>query len=628
MAALLFVPEAIHAEGGGSGRNDSKVSAGLASVLIRYQAHLQSAGEGAPFRSGIPAVRAANGLIVIDTVASGDSDDLLAELQSLGLQSGSAYGRVVSGLLPILAIQQLDGLASLRAAWPSYAVTSAGLVTSQGDAAMAADVARSIFSLDGSGVTVGTLSDSFDCLSGAVGDVASGDLPSGVTVLQEIASCDGAIDEGRAMMQIVHDVAPGATQVFHSAFNGLAGFANGIVDLAIVAGADVINDDIIYFTEPMFQDGIVAQAVDLVKSSGVSYFSSAGNSGRNAYESPYDAGGPVPVSLQGFAGYTIAHDFDPSAGVDSTQSFTIQNGGEITVVFQWDQPFFSAGGAGATSDYDLFFLDSDGALGAAGAILTFSAADNLAFGDAIEIMAFTNNTGAPVNLDLVVAEFDAGTPSPFGPYVKMVYFGSGFTVNEFATDSPTLFGHAAANGAEAIGAAPYFGTPAFGVSPPTLESFSSPGPSTIFFDTLGNALPSPEVRDKPEVVGPDGVNTTFFGGDFEPDGFPNFFGTSAAAPHVAGVAALIKQAEPSATPDMVYSALETTAIDMAGAGFDFDSGFGLVQADAAVAEVVSGVVPIPSITTWGLLAMVLVLGGATAYQLNPNPPKEGVGSVS
>ena len=78
---------------------------------------------------------------------------------------------------------------------------------------------------------------------------------------------------------------PPAPLAFQTA-RGQASFAQGIIDLAD-AGAKVIIDDVLYFAEPMFQDGIVAQAVDLVKARGVSYFSAAGNDGRQSYESPF-----------------------------------------------------------------------------------------------------------------------------------------------------------------------------------------------------------------------------------------------------------------------------------------------------------------------------------------------------
>ena len=107
---------------------------------------------------------------------------------------------------------------------------------------------------------------------------------------------------------------------------------------------------------------------------------------------------------------------------------------------------------------------------------------------------------------------------------------SGGTINDFDTSSSTVYGHANAAGAEAVGAAAYFETPEFGFDPALLESFSSGGLTPILFDLTGS--PIFELRQKPGIVCPDGTNTTFFGFDFEPDGFPNFFGTSAAAPDI------------------------------------------------------------------------------------------------
>ena len=137
--------------------------------------------------------------------------------------------------------------------------------------------------------------------------------------------------------------------------------------------------------------------------------------------------------------------------------------------------------------------------------------------------------------------------------------------------------------ARAVGAAFYAETPAFGQDPPLLEPFSSAGPQGIYFDILGSPLPTPEIRQKPEIVAPDGTNTTFFGIDTpdDADTFPNFFGTSAAAPHAAAVAALMLEADPSLTPNDIYQALQDTAIDMLSPGFDYDSGFGLIDAVAA-----------------------------------------------
>jgi subtilisin family serine protease len=113
------------------------------------------------------------------------------------------------------------------------------------------------------------------------------------------------------------------------------------------------------------------------------------------------------------------------------------------------------------------------------------------------------------------------------------------------------------------------------------------------FDLNDNSIN--DVRDKPEIVCPDGGNTTFFGFDIgdpgdgsDADSFPNFFGTSAAAPHAAAVAALMLEANSALASGAVYSILQQTAADMGPAGFDDDTGFGFCQADLAVEMAITG----------------------------------------
>jgi hypothetical protein len=200
-------------------------------------------------------------------------------------------------------------------------------------------------------------------------------------------------------------------------------------------------------------------------------------------------------------------------------------------------------------------------------------------GDAVDILVFQNTGSTTASAQLAV-ELKSGTAPT---QIKYVWFGS-VTFNEWTTQSATVFGHANAAGARAVGAADYRATPAFGVSPPVLESFSSRGGTTVLLDTSG--APVVEPRDKPEIVAADGVDTTFFypgTGDTDGTGYPNFYGTSAAAPHAAAVAALLRDLVPNASPGDVYSALLESAIDMGAQGFDSDSGAGLIQADRALA---------------------------------------------
>ena len=556
-----------------AGPRGSKTNPMLAALYEERAAH--AAVSGAPFVSRNPLARVLGERVLVDAVTDDDVRTLEAALVSLGMRNVAVFGRTISGELPLTAIPALDAIPSLRFVRPAVAMRSAGAVTTQGDAAMRADVARSAFGLSGAGVKVGVLSDSFNCLGGAAADVASGDLAT-VTVIQEISDCQGATDEGRAMLQIVHDVAPGASLSYASAFNGTASFAQNIVALKN-NGAKVIVDDIIYFDEPMFQDGIIAQAVDFVVAQGAAYFSAVTNYARQSYESAFRPGATFAdgafTSAPGaphFAGGR-AHNFATSGPADHMQLITIPAGKTFKVSLQWDSPFFSvSGGSGSPNDVDVYLLDANNQ------VVAGADTNNLG-GDAVEIMSF-ENSGATATFKLMILNFAGPLPG----FIKYNYFDSAITIATHATSSGVAWGHPAANGAEAVGAAYYARTPVFGVYPPQLESFSSAGPARILFNTSGQRLASPLFRLKPNLVAPDGGNTTFFGEDSDGDGRPNFFGSSAAAPHAAAVAALMLQRVPALGPFVIYAIQEGTALDMGAPGVDFDTGNGLLQADAAL----------------------------------------------
>ena len=155
------------------------------------------------------------------------------------------------------------------------------------------------------------LSDGVDSLAASI---ASGDLPPDTEVLPGQA---GSGDEGTAMLEIVHDLAPNAQLAFATAFTSAESFADNIRALR-AAGADIIVDDVLYFAESPFQDGPIAQAVIDVTDDGALYFSSAGNEQNvddgtaGNYEGDFVSSG---LTIGKFAG--VAHDFDPGAGVQA-----------------------------------------------------------------------------------------------------------------------------------------------------------------------------------------------------------------------------------------------------------------------------------------------------------------------
>ncbi len=579
----------------GIARNDAatafKIGRDLALLAAENELGRLTRGAGATAPSNRLLSIGSGETVLIDAVANGDGEALEAALLAIGLQRASVYGRIVSGYLPIASIAALPQLAELRSVRPSYSATAAGTVASQGDAAVAAPFARSEFSLDGSGVTVGTLSDSFDCLGGAAADVGSSDLPTGIVVIDDTGCA--AADEGRAMMQIVADVAPGAAQGFHTGSLGQASFALGIEELAgcppgSASGctpapgfaADVINDDVFYFDEPFFQDGIIAQAVERVVESGVAYFVHAGNHARKSYEGPFMPSGIIETFFRG-----ELHDFDPGGGVDTMQSITVPVGASVSFAFQWDQPYFRiSGGAGSASDHDIFIFDATGTT-----MLVYGGDFNLG-GDPIEVMEFTNTgafdydgvPGPDTTFNVAISNYTGPDASTL-KYIALVDGALGdFTVNEFDTASGTIFGHMNAAGAVTVGAARYYDSPYFGANPAIAEAFSSAGPMPVLFDAGG--APIYDDRIKPDIMAPDGVNTTFFGSDIadpgdgsDADTYPNFFGTSAAVPHAAGLAALALETT-NLTPSGLKQTMRGAAWNMATPGIDDDTGFGFLTA--------------------------------------------------
>ena len=121
--------------------------------------------------------------------------------------------------------------------------------------------------------------------------------------------------------------------------------------------------------------------------------------------------------------------------------------------------------------------------------------------------------------------------------IRYVAFGGVTPLEHYSYHGPVTYGHNSANGAMGVAAYAAF-------APYVPEPYTSSGPSTIYFDKNSRRLRHPEIRQKPDVAAMDGANNTFFGDDApeDDDAQPNFFGTSAAAPHAAAIAALVLDA--------------------------------------------------------------------------------------
>jgi hypothetical protein len=493
-----------------------------------------------------------------------------------------------------------------------------GSVISEGIAQLQVAAARSKHSLDGSGVTVGVLSDSYDEASLAADesgpvathaseDVQSGDLPgpanscagekTPVAVLEDFASPEAG-DEGRAMLQIVHDVAPGATLAFATAFFSELSFAQNIERLAKPvgeggAGADVIVDDVAWFEEPFFQDGPIAAAVNKVVAEGVPYFSAAGNNnlfeGGNeiaSWEAPsFRDSLTCPPAVLAFAGIVNGHcmDFNPNPlASDDEFEITVAAGATLTLDLQWAEPWF-----GVETDLDAYLLN------AGGTVIAAEETDNVANTQKpVEVLQWENTSATARTVRLVINRCGTGcNPAASDTATPLVKFallenGSGVTKTEYPTSAegdtvgPNIFGHAGADAAAAIAAVPYNDSD-------QVESYSSRGPVTHFFEPVSGTTPaaplaSAETIAKPDVAATDCGATTFFA-FLAGDGEWRFCGTSAAAPHAAGVAALELEAKPAASVAEIRAAQTVGAAPIPGFG-PSAAGAGLLDADATLAN--------------------------------------------
>jgi subtilisin family serine protease len=450
--------------------------------------------------------------------------------------------QVVQGWIGRDALERvaaIDGVTRLEI--PDYAITN---VTSAGDAALNADDVRSKFALngiDGTGVKIGVISDGVNHKANV-----GAELPS-VTVNPSIP---GSGDEGTAMLEIVHDLAPGA-DLYFSGPNTSVQMVNSI-NWLVGQGCKVIVDDLGFLGESYFTDTAVAQAAQNAVDSGAVYVTSAGNFGNGHYQGNY---------VQGQSAFNggLLHKFGGLG--QEVNKVTIPNGASFRAFLQWsDAPGTSA------NNYDLYLYENDD--DDFGELDHSTTVQNGSNDYPFEYVTYTNNTGSAVSAELWVLRKNGAATRE----LELFTIGN-FAPLQFNTGSDMLFGQEAVVDVMSVAAAP-------AASPSNIESFSSRGGSTVY-SNFTTQTKSP-VRQTLDGTAVDGVNTAVGAAGF----FSNpFYGTSAAAPHAAAIAALVRQANPLLTPSQVLQAMASTAVDISTAGYDINSGAGRYDALAAVYSV-------------------------------------------
>jgi Subtilase family len=531
-----------------------------------------------------------------------------------------------------------------NAAIASNGLCEGGSAITQGLAQLNVGAARAAFEARGAGETIGVISDSFDSATlGGTGapvvtkahdDEVTNDLPGKASTCSEqqlpvdvIAEdppgqpAAAYTDEGRAMLQVVHDLAPHAKLAFATGAPAEISYAQNIEKLAAPvsaggAGANVIVDDLAYETEPFFQDGPVAEAIRRVAEKGVLYFTAAGNDNLfdadgneiSSWEAPEFRGSTTcnekvvegideGLAEEGLGPYEPdCMDFDPGPGVDTEFGITVEPGRPLSLDLQWAEPWFGV-------ETDLIAALVSGT-GGSEEVVAANGSTSLLETPVIPL-AWKNETAAPQTVRLVIARCsgihcDPDASATADPRLKFAILedGSGVSETEYPESEggdvvgPVIYGHRGSAFATTIGAVNF----AEGTAPKRPEPYSSRGPVTHYFAPVEGTTPAaplatPETLQKPDLTATDCASTTFFAIPVE--GGWHFCGTSEAAEHAATIAALMQQTEPFATPSKIVSTMESTATKFSIVKAPDAVGAGMVNALAAMTALGSSKVDDP-----------------------------------
>ncbi|CAN0417481.1 unnamed protein product [Pylaiella littoralis] len=430
--------------------------------------------------------------------------------------------------------------------------------------------------------TVCVVSNSFDANGAAASLQASGDLPV-VEVVKDIPAGTKATDEGSAMTELIYDIARGASYKFNSGFTGMQALADDMGVLANNEACDVIIDDVIYFREPAFRDGVIAEAVDAAADGGTLCFSSAGNDWSgwrfdSNFECTAEFVATFPSGSTACGSTSVAsHVFQPNLGAASVYRYLWEfspTRKKETIYVHWDED------VGTVEDVLIVVYVQD--VGTED--LTFySSADEVSGGNALEFIQFEPRLTSDGEVDesvvyfLQIIHFEAGLDDLAGQF--LMASTEGIT----GKSDGSMRGHACASNCVAVAAMAW--TKGGGVD----GAFEDPESSSVDnFSSRGPCVVSGEVRNKPTTCAADGVSVST-------PGFDNFFGTSASAAVAAAIATIVRAA---CFPKVVtytemmemltnydYTVDVTSDADGAAETWGPEAGYGIISASKMLAWV-------------------------------------------
>jgi hypothetical protein len=640
LAGLVGMPSVASAE-------DAPVDPGPATIADRI-AEAAAGGAESPDdlarAAGLPAegpasLRIADGMLSATVqFAAAPDESALARVRSLA-DVGRVYTVAPAVAVTVdpenlAALAEIDGVVSVApdlepsgatgalpaelaaVAAPAVAGTPCRAFPADGDDMIGGEDARARFGVDGTGVTVGVISDSYGLRTTVTTpqqDVAAGLLPgpgnpcgyeTPVDVITEDPTARGK-DEGRAMAQLVHGIAPGARLLFASGSGSSTGMAQAVEDLA-AAGATVIVDDLGYGDEPYFQQGVISASIEKVRARGIAYYSAAGNDNKvgdegspsarrviSSWQTPAYRPIDCPSWVQhptGFGAEYDCLDFDAAGGGDASDRVGFNGAVNPTFFLSWGEPM-----KGIASRFNLQLYDDA------------ATPQLIASGTSVDDITPNAVTGTaqlqPAGTYRLVLVRDRTVPVLNTPAIWISTFGGapGLAWRQHDRSvgvdvvGPSTYGHPADGSGVGVAASRWYD----GIVP---EVFSSIGPVTLLFapyDPLSSTpaapLPVPVRTSEPSITGLDGQRTSFFGQTTPPETVPRFYGTSAAAPTVAAVHALAAAYAPGLAADTVTTTMLATAREMVnpypGAFLD-EAVFGAGLADAGA---LLAALPLPAV---------------------------------
>jgi hypothetical protein len=521
--------------------------------------------------------------------------NLSGRLEALGgaIDLSLPYAKLISVYMPIDKIEEIAQWSEIRTIRPmTGGVTNTGSATTEGDSIHHAINVRTDLNVLGDSINVGVISDG--CVNWLASQ-ASGDLPAGFGPSNYTfggINRRGWGDEGTAMMEIIHDLAPNATLFFYGALydtfgnsRNSAAMIEGIHLLVTEKKCKIIVDDLTWFDQPMFEDRdaataqFVAAASQWAIDTGVVYISSAGNFGGSGtyghyhYQHPYtDINGASNTGIKPLPGpppnipppgspvypipYDNLHNFSETGGNDPGLQVIIAPMGYLNVILEWNDAW-----AGSANDYDLYLYNSAFSVKLASSINVQAGAQ-----DPYERITYHSYEATPETVNVVINYVGTvGFPKLLGMYIF------GCLAGEYPHPENSIWGQPGVPDVIAVGA-----VPATNIN--SIEGFSSHGNYDVYF-------PAYNSRPKPDVVAVDEVRITGAGGFGYVDGQGNsrFRGTSAAAPHIAGLAALQLSKCPFMTPAQIHKKFERTAFPIVGGSTIY--GYGRADIERAMLEV-------------------------------------------